>query len=149
MLIIRPKHNKYLLHDVDDTTYKRLAEEYALLKRYGIRGVYAFAAGIGALEILRSYIKGKIILYSKEKLAVVVVNTVGYISSPIVYYCTSSSKIIKVAFAVHTACAEIFECIEDAGNVPSIPFDFLFFGQYIPVGENGRFNILKKFKDLF
>jgi hypothetical protein len=147
MLIVKPTCNKYALSNLNATDYSQMARKYSSAKKYGLRGVFTFASFAGVFGVVRDIAKGVVINYGKRKFAAVVLNGALYICSPAVIVFTNATSIVKTATRVHTFSSFIFECVEDTGNVLFLPFDFALFGQPIPVGEDGRFDIINNTTD--
>jgi hypothetical protein len=149
MAIIKPQHSKYMFSNLDADTYRSYVEVYSTAKRYGLRGIYAWASGVGILGIVKDLIKGKIIRHGKKKLVLVIFNTAGYVLSPLVCVLTNVSYVVNGAKRVHSICGFVFECLEDSANLSYLPIDLFLFGQPVTIKDKHRFDFFDKFSNIF
>lgn len=64
-----------------------------------------------------------------------------YFATPAVSFITNSTKLVRGAKIAHTTIACAAEYIEDSANLAYLPFDIILFGQPVPIGKEGRFNV--------
>jgi len=93
--------------------------------------------------------KGVVRKWGRKKIGILIVSCCTYIATPAVAFITNSTKLIKGAKTAHTAIACTAESIEDSANLAYLPFDIILFGQPIPIGEDGRFNVFGNDLDPF
>lgn len=149
MISLRPTHKRYVFHALNDATYHTYMNAYSKSKRLGIRGVYAWASGVGVYGVFKDAVKGTVVQYGKEKFAVFALMAAGYIQSPVVCFLSNATTVVNGARRVHSICAFAFECIEDSGNLVFICLDVALFGQPVPVGNKHRFDIIGNFTNIF
>ena len=145
----KPAHNRYIFCNLDDATYERFACGYSVGKRNGIRGIYCWAAGMGVLEIVKEVVGGKLILYGRRKFGMVILSGFTWIGGPLVPMVTNGTQILNITKKVHTGISFAMECFEDSNNLMLMPFDLALFGQVIPVGKEGRFDLIENPGQLF
>ena len=145
----RPAHKRYVLHYLNDAAYYKFACGYSLGKRNGIRGIYCWAAGMGILEIVKEVVGGQLVLYGRRKAGMVILGGFTWISGPIVPMVSNATQILNITKKIHTGISFAMECFEDSNNLMLLPIDFALFGQPIPVGEPGRFNLIENSGQLF
>jgi len=143
----KPSHSKFAFKNLNSTQYKVYAQQYSRVKAGGIRCVYAWMTGAGAMSILKNLSKGVVIDYGKRKFAAVCLNGCAYICSPALVTFTNASKIVNISQSVHSTAAFFFECMEDTTNLAFVPIDLALFGQLIPIGAENRFNLLSNHTD--
>lgn len=136
----KPMHNKFIFRNLNSTQYQTYAKNYSRAKAGGIRGIYAWASGVGVAGIAKDLAKGIAIDYGRRKLAIVCLTAGAYVLSPGVVVITNASQVIKIAKNIHNTASFCFECAEDTSNLFLLPFDLAFFGQPIPVGADNRFS---------
>lgn len=146
-MILKPPHGKYAFSYLGNVDYSNYANKYSTAKRYGLRGIFAFASGAGVVGVIKDVAKGTVINYGKRKFAAFAMNGALYICSPALMVFTNATRIVKWAGRVHSASSFVFECVEDTSNLTFLPFDMVLFGQPIPVGEDGRFDLIKTTHD--
>jgi hypothetical protein len=147
MLVNKPSHNSYALSGMSNDDYKIAFSSYSKAKRYGLRGICSWASGAGLLGVIKDAAKGSIIDYGKRKLAAISINGALYICTPAVMVFTNATRVVKWAGRVHSTTAFVFECIEDSTNLAFLPIDMVVFGQPVPVGEKGRFELIDGYHD--
>jgi hypothetical protein len=142
----KPEHVYYLFHDLDRISYNTCAENYSLAKRAGVRGVYAWATGIGIVEVVKDLITNQVFFYGKNRLYLICLNFAGWSSSSWLFYALKTQKITKLLVMlkdVHSFCGYIFETIEDTNNLIFLPLDLALFGQPITIAPFSRFDNLR------
>lgn len=149
MQINKPSHRKYLLRDLDEVSYSELAIKYSKAKRYGYRASVAVLTGSGYKDVAIELSKGTLRKWGREGLAFLGTSVLTWAGTPFLPLITNSTKIVKTATAVHTGISYAGQCLENSGNVGFLLPDMIFFGQPIPIGENGRFNIMSNITDIF
>jgi len=142
----KPDHGWYLFYELDRISYNTCAENYSLTKRAGVRGVYAWATGIGIFEVVKNLITQQVFFYGKNRLYLICLNFAGWSSSSWLFYALKTQKITKILVMlkdVHSYCGYIFETIEDTNNLIFLPLDLALFGQAISIAALGRFDNLQ------
>lgn len=142
MQMPKPSHNRYLFHNLDEETYGKYFDLYSKAKRNGIRGVYIWASGMGLLGVCTDLVKGEIIQYGREKLAIAILGCAGWCLSPVVCVLSNATVIVKNAYRVHAICAFAFECAEDTSNLTFLPIDMFIFGQPVRSCQRNTMNLL-------
>ena len=145
MLLLRPHRHKYFFSHLDNTTYAQYMKTYSRAKCFGVRGLYGWATTTGCLDLVKNVVKGQVIQYGKEKLAVVLICVSAYVTSPVVCMVTNVTRVVQIVQKVHSICAFVYECFEDSSNLMFLPIDLALFGQAVPLGKNGRFDIIGNF----
>ena len=120
-----------------------------IIKKKGIRGIYAWAGGMGVLEIVKETVGVELMLYGRRKAGMVILSGLNWAGTPIVPMVTNATAILNFTTKVHTTVSFAMECFEDSNNLMLLPFDIALFGQPIPVGKSGRFNLMKGSSNLF
>ena len=143
----KPEHRRFAFRDLNSTQYKTYVKQYSKAKAGGIRCVYAWASGAGALGIVKDVGKGIVIDYGKRKFAALCLNTGASIFSLAVVVFTNASKLGNASKSIHSAAAFCLECVEDSSNLVFLPIDLALFGQPIPIGAPNRFNLLSNHTD--
>jgi len=143
----KPEYRQFAFRNLNSTQYKTYAQQYSKAKAGGIRCVYAWASGAGALSIVKDVGKGIFIDYGKRKFAALCLNAGAYIFSPAVVVFINASKLVNFSKSVHSAAAFCFECVEDSSNLVFLPIDLALFGQPIPIGAPNRFNLFSNHTD--
>ena len=143
----KPAHGRFAFRGLNSTQYKIYAQQYSKAKAGGIRCVYAWMSGAGAMGVVTDFGKGIIIDYGKRKFAAICINTGAYILSPAVVVFTNASKIVNISKSIHSTASFCFECIEDSTNLAFLPLDIALFGQPIPIGAPNRFNLFSNHTD--
>lgn len=142
MSLIKPKHNKYLLHKLNKGKYFSLANKYWCVKKYGWRTTVGIVTENGVVEISKELINGSIKRCGKQKIGTAIILFWGYALTPISIFVTNSTKILKVCNVTHSILSSGAEILEDSVNLVWLPLDIICFGQLIPMGENNRFNLM-------
>lgn len=83
MQVVKPPHNKYLLRDLDEFTYKQYYRGYAKAKRAGFRTVVAFLSNKGIFMIAWEIGKGQIIYYGKRRLGYAILGGLSWVAAPL------------------------------------------------------------------
>lgn len=149
MLITKPKHGRaYAFNKLDNARYVEFAERYSYCKRWGFRGVAAFATGTGVYGVVTQVVKGQVIQYGKRRLAVLCIGACTYVCAPALAVITNATKVVNASKAVYTTIGYIGEALEDIGTLWCLPIDLALFGQPIPTGESSRFSQIDKFEDV-
>lgn len=140
--ISRPAHKRYALASLDDASYAKFVNGYALAKKCGVRGVWLYISGSGYIDLCKEILKGSVRRWGRRKLATGFLSFAAWSAAPLVPLITNSTKIIKLANATHTCVAFVGECIDDCTGAAWLPLDIAICGQPIPMGEAGRFNVM-------
>ena len=143
----KPMHRRFAFRNLNSTQYKIYAKQYSSAKAGGIRSIYAWMSGAGAMGVVTNFGKGIVIDYGKRKFAAICINTGAYILSPAVVVFTNASKIVNISKSIHSTASFCFECIEDSTNLAFLPLDIALFGQPISIGAPNRFNLFSNHKD--
>lgn len=139
----KPTHNKrFVFHYLDESTYQKFAYGYSIGKKSGIRGISSWAAAMGVWQIVKESIGGQLIFYARRKFGIIVISGLTWVGGPFIPMITNATKIVNLTKKVHTLVAFGFECVEDSNNLMFLPLDLALFGQLIPVGKEGRFNLM-------
>jgi hypothetical protein len=149
MQVIKPPHNKYLLRNLDETSYIRYYHGYAKAKKASFRSAVGFLSGQGIVQIAFEISKGQVICYGKKRLGYAIVGAVSWLTGPLMPIITNSTKAIKVARFAHRTASEVMEISEDGCLAFLYAVDIMVFGQGVPVGDPGRFNIMDNCTDIF
>jgi hypothetical protein len=148
MQVTKPFHKRYLLSSLDNETYCKYATVYGHAKCYGVRGIYGFLTGIGLYSVVKDLAKGHVVQYGKRRLSAVVISGCAYISAPAVAVLTNATRIVKTCQVIFVGIGYAAEAIEDASQVPFLPFDMIIFGQPISITKPGRFSNWSNLTDL-
>jgi hypothetical protein len=148
MQIVKPPHNHYALSFLDEATYVKYAKVYAISKRWGVRGIYAFIGGTGMTGVIKEIAKGTMVQYGKRRLATAVIAGATYVCATAVAVLTNATKVVKMCKVAYTSVGVLIEAFEDASHVTFVPVDIVIFGQLIPANEEGRFSSWSKITDL-
>lgn len=149
MQIVKPPHNKYLLRNVDEEIYIKYYHGYAKAKKTGFRSAVGFLSGQGICTIAWELGKGQIICYGKKRLGYAIVGGLSWLAGPIMPIITNSTKALKVARFAHRTASEVMEISENGCCAFLLGVDMVVFGQGVPVGDTGRFNIMDNCTDIF
>ena len=149
MQVYKPPHNKYLLKNVDESTYIRYYLGYSNAKKAGFRSAVTFLSGQGICTIAWELSKGQIICYGKRKLGYAIVGGISWVAGPLLPIITNSTKALKIARVAHRTAAQAMEISENSCCAFLFAVDLTVFGQGVPVGEPGRFNIMYNCTDIF
>ena len=142
MQLALPDHKRYILHDWNESKYHEIANKYSKAKKYGFRAAVATVTGSGVKDITVEFIKGSVRKWGRQKIGIFIAGSYAYVTSLMIPLITNSTKLIKGAKTVHTCIAYTVECFEDSANLVWLPLDLAIFGQPIPIGDSGRFNLL-------
>lgn len=142
MQIQKPPHKKYLLHNVDIDTYRTYYNGYSKAKRLGFRATATYLTGQGICHIAWELGKGQLICYGKRKLGYAILGGISWVAGPVLPIVTNSTKVLKVARFVHRTSSEVLEISENGCCAMLYALDMIVFGQGVPVGKEGRFNIM-------
>jgi hypothetical protein len=93
--------------------------------------------------------KGQLIYWGKRRFGYALVSYVGWVAAPVMPIITNSTKVLKIANFTHRVTSEIFEISENGACAWMYPIDLVVFGQPVPVGSEGRFNIISNATDVF
>ena len=149
MQIAKPPHDRFVFRGLDESTYSKYCNKYSQCKRYGYREIVSWTTGAGVKDLVIEIGKGTVKKWGRKKLGIIIISCCAYIATPAVALVTNSSKRINYAKTAHTAIACTVEYIEDSANLGYLPFDMIFFGQPIPIGDEGRLNFFGKDLDPF
>lgn len=137
--ISKPPHRKYILYNLDESTYCKYATVYSTCKCWGVKGIYAFLGGTGLAGVVMDAAKGTVVQYGKRRLATAVVGFASYVCSPAIAVITNTTRIVKTSKVVYTTVGCVAESFEDASQATFIPLDFVLFGQIIPANKADRY----------
>lgn len=144
MLITKPVHKRYAFNNLTTTDYTSYASKYSACKRYGFRGVVAFATG----GVIRSVLKGRLIQHGKRRVVGVFLTGVTYTCAPAIAVLTNATRVIRVCKNVQNVVGWGLEAAEDIGTLVFLPVDLALFGQPIPTGESNRFSEWDRIEDI-
>jgi hypothetical protein len=148
MQIGKPPHSKYILANVDETTYKQYVLLYAKSKQFGVKGIYFFLSGSGLYTFLQQSAKGIIFYQGKRRLSIALITVSTYVCAPAVASLTNATRVIKCCQLVYTSVGYVMESFEDASTATFLPLDFIIFGQPIPSNLAGRYSSWSNITDL-
>lgn len=138
----RPYHDYYLLRSVNESTYSVIISGYKTVKRRGIRALWGLTSAYEIYDFLYGVAKEEVIRISKRHVVMGIWGTCAYGCSAIVPNFTIAPGVLKIANYTHSVTSYCFEKAEDCSNVCWLPMDMLLFGQRIPIGDPGRFNLM-------
>lgn len=147
--ISKPKHKRYALQALDDGAYIKFVNGYSIAKKFGVKSVWIYISSSGVYELCKEVFKGEIRKYGRKKLGVGIVSFLGWVGSPVIPLITNSTKIIKLTNSTHTIITFFVETCEDCTNLAWLPLDVALTGQPIPIGEAGRYNLMRGNEFLF
>jgi hypothetical protein len=148
MLITKPPHNKYVFFSTSESSYLKHVKVYALLKCWGIKGLYCYLTGTGMVTVAKEVLKGTVVQYGKRRLALVVVGAATYVCAPAVAVITNATNVVKCCKVVYTGVGYIAEACEDASQLTFLPIDMILFGQPILANNAGRYSSWSNLTDL-
>lgn len=149
MQVVKPPHTKYLLHKCNNATYAQYFNGYSKAKRLGFRGAVGYLSGQNIAHIAYEIGKGQVIYWGKRRVGYALLSYAGWCAGPVMPMVTNSTKILKAANFTHRLTSEIFEISENGACAWLYPIDLIVFGQPVPVGSEGRFNIISNVTDVF
>lgn len=149
MQVVKPPHDRFVFKGLDDSTYSKYCTRYSQCKRYGYRGIVAWATGAGVKNLVIEIGKGTVRKWGRNKLGIIIIFCCAYVATPALSLITNSTKMLNYAKTAHTVISSTVEYIEDSANLAYLPFDMILFGQPIPIGEEGRLNLFGNDLDPF
>jgi hypothetical protein len=148
MIIVKPVHKRYAFNNLTSTDYTDLACKYSACKRYGFRGIVAFATGTGTLGVVKSVLKGHLVQYGKRRVVGVFLTGVTYICAPAIAVLTNATRVVRCCKIVFNVVGWGLEAAEDVGTLVFLPVDLVLFGQPIPTGKSNRFSEWDRIEDI-
>jgi hypothetical protein len=148
MQIVKPSHNRYILYTCSENEYRRIVSGYQKAKKFGFRTTIGYLSGQNIGLIGYEICKGQIQYYARRKVGYAIISGVSWVAGPIAPMITNSTKVIKVLRIAHSCVSVGFEVFEDMSCAWMFPIDLAVFGQPIPIGNEGRFNIMSKSLDV-
>ena len=92
---------------------------------------------------------GQLVFYGRRKFGMVILSGFTWLGGPFVPMVTNATQILNITKKVHTGISFAMECFEYSNNLMLMPVDFMLFGQVIPVGREGRFDLIENPGQLF
>jgi hypothetical protein len=148
MQIVKPTHNSYILHTCSENEYRRIVCGYQKAKKFGFRTTVGYLIGQNIGLIAYEIGKGQIRYYARRKVGCALISGISWVAGPIGPMVTNSTKVIKGLRIAHSCVSFGFEVCEDISCAWMLPIDLVVFGQPIPIGNEGRFNVMSKSLDI-
>ena len=140
IMVTKLVHKRYAFHNLTATDYTTYTSKYSAYKRYGFRGIVAFATGTGTFGVVKSVLKGHLVQYGKRRVVGVFLTGVTYTCAPAIAVLTNATKVLRVCKNVYNVFDWGLKAAEDIGTLVFLPIDLAFFGQPIPTGDDNRFS---------
>jgi len=115
---------------------------YSQAKKFGFRSAVGYLSGQNIVQIFYDLGKGQLVYWGKRRIGYAIVSYIGWVAAPIMPIITNSTKVVRVANFTHRVTSEIFQISENGACAWLYPIDLLVFGQPVPLGSEGRFNII-------